>query len=269
MNERVTIDIDHHVATVTLNRPDKKNAVDFPMFDAIAAAAAELAGNDSIRAVVLRGEGTDFCAGIDTSVFAADGIGARAGSMLEPQRENGANYFQHAATCWRELPVPVIAVLQGVVFGAGLQIAMGADMRYASVDARLSIMEIRWGLIPDMAISATLPAIVAEDRMRELAYTGRIVAADEAARLGLVTAVTEEPLATATALAHDIAGKSPDAIRAIKKLISAAWRGQAAPTLKLEAALQAIVMAGDNQKEAARANIERRPPVFRDPSSGG
>lgn len=268
MAQRVTIDVDHHVATVTLNRPAKKNAVDFEMFDGIAAAAAEIAANASLRAVVLRGEGSDFCAGIDVSVFAADGIGAKAGSLLRPREANGANYFQHAATCWRELPVPVIAVLQGAVFGAGLQIAMGADLRYASADARLSVMEIRWGLIPDMAISATLPAIVAEDHMRELAYTGRIVSAAEAADIGLVTAVSDEPLATATALAHDIAGRSPDAIRAIKRLVSEAWRGRVESTLRLEAELQAAVMAGTNQKEAARANLEQRPAVFRDPPRG-
>ncbi|MDH5345936.1 MAG: crotonase/enoyl-CoA hydratase family protein [Gammaproteobacteria bacterium] len=269
MSERVTIDIDNHVATVTLNRPEKKNAVDLKMFDAIAAAAAELAEDNSVRAVVLRGEGSDFCAGIDVSVFSADGIGAMAVDLLEPSRDSGANYFQHAATCWRDLPVPVIAVLHGAVFGAGLQIAMGADLRYASADARLSIMEIRWGLIPDMAISATLPATVAEDRVRELAYTGKVINAGEAAAIGLLTAVVDEPLATATALAHEIAGRSPDAIRAIKKLVSAAWRGRAAEMLRLEAELQAAVMAGDNQKEAARANLEKRPPRFRDPDRDG
>ena len=267
MSERVTIDIDNHVATVTLNRAEKKNAVDRAMFDAIHEAAERLGQDNKVRAVVLCGEGTDFCAGIDISTFAGDGIGASLGDLLAPQTESGANYFQKAATCWRDLPVPVIAALQGSVFGAGLQIAMGADLRYASADARLSIMEIKWGIIPDMALTATMPSILAEDKVRELSYTGRLVPAEEAASLGLVTAIVDEPLASATAVAHEIASKSPDAIRAIKRLTAAAWRGDAAVTLRLEAELQAAVMATDNQKEAAMANLQNRPPVFADPES--
>jgi enoyl-CoA hydratase/carnithine racemase len=267
MTDRVVVDIDNHVATVTLNRPGKKNAVDFAMFDAIRAAANQLRDDASVRAVVLHGEGTDFCAGVDISVFAGEGIGATAGERMKPQTDYGANYYQDAAICWRELPVPVIAALNGSVFGAGLQIAMGADLRYAAADVRLSIMEIRWGIIPDMGITATMPGFLAEDRVRELAYTGRIVDAGEAARIGLVTDVVDDPLASATAVAHEIAARNPDAVRATKQMISAAWRGDAASLLGLEASLQLEVMAGDNQKEAAAANIEQRPPVFRDTKS--
>jgi enoyl-CoA hydratase/carnithine racemase len=265
MSERVLVDIDNHVATVILNRAEKRNAVDFAMFDGIAAAAEQLANNASVRAVVLAGDGTDFCAGIDIGVFGGEGIGAGTGDLLEPRTESGANYFQAAAMCWRDLPVPVIAALQGSVFGAGFQISMGADLRYAAADARLSIMEIKWGIIPDMGITATLPGVVAEDRVRELAYTGRIVTAEEAAKLGLVTAVVDDSLASATAVAHEIAGKSPDAIRAIKQLIGDSWPRDGAASLRREAELQIAVMAGDNQREAAAANLEKRPPRFRDP----
>jgi enoyl-CoA hydratase/carnithine racemase len=267
MTERVNVDIDNHVATVTLNRPEKKNAVDFDMFDAIRAAAQQLCAETSVRAVVLHGDGADFCAGVDISVFSGEGIGATTGERMKPQTNYGANYYQDAALCWRELPVPVIAALNGSVFGAGMQIAMGADLRYAGADVRMSIMEIRWGIIPDMGITATMPGILAEDRARELAYTGRIVEADEAAQIGLVTSVVDDPLASATAIAHEIAARNPDAIRATKRLISAAWRGEAASLLALEARLQLEVMAGDNQKEAAAANMEKRPPVFRDSKS--
>jgi enoyl-CoA hydratase/carnithine racemase len=184
---------------------------------------------------------------------------------MAPRTPSGANFFQQAATCWRDLPVPVIAALKGVVFGAGFQIAMGADIRFAAPDTRMSIMEIKWGIIPDMGITATVPGLIPEDRARELAYTGRIVAAEEAASIGLVTGVTDDPLAAATLLAADIATKSPDAIRAIKQLINRGWRQDPAPSLRLEAELQLAVMAGDNQREAAAANIEKRSPVFRDP----
>ena len=267
MNDRVIVDVDNHVATVTFNRADKRNAVDFDMFEGIAAAAADLAGNPSVRAVVLNGDGHDFCAGIDISMFGGDGIGAESDDLMAPRTESGANFFQAAAMCWKDLPVPVIAALHGSVFGAGFQIAMGADLRYAAADTRMSIMEIKWGLIPDMAITATMPGIVAVDKLRELAYTGRIVEAGEAATLGLVTSIVDDPLASATAVAHEIASKSPDAIRAIKRLIGESWSTDSRESLRLEAELQTAVMAGSNQKEAATANLEKRPPSFRDPDS--
>jgi enoyl-CoA hydratase/carnithine racemase len=267
MSERVLVDIDNHVATVTLNRADKRNAVDFDMFESIAAAADALASNSSVRAVVLAGDGADFCAGIDISIFDGEGVGAGTADLMQPRTDSGANFFQNAALCWRDLPVPVIAALHGSVLGAGFQISMGADIRFAAADTRMSIMEIKWGIIPDMGITATLPGVVAEDRVRELAYTGRIVAAEEAASLGLVTSVVDDPLVSATAIAHDIAGKSPDAIRAIKRLIGESWPRDGAGSLRREAELQTVVMAGANQREAATANLENRPPRFRDPTT--
>jgi len=265
MNERVSVSIRDHVATVTLNRADKRNAVDTAMFESLFGTAEALASDPSVRVVVLHGDGPDFCAGVDISVFAGDGIGASIGERMKPRTRSGANFFQSAATCWRDLPVPVIAALQGSAFGAGFQIAMGADMRYAAMDTRMSIMEIKWGLVPDMGLTATLPGILAEDKARELAYTGKIVAADEALALGLVTGICDDPFGKASAVAAEIAGKSPDAIRSIKQLISGSWRGDVAESLMVEAKLQMAVMAADNQKEAAAANIEKRPPVFKDP----
>ena len=184
MNDRVLVDIDNHVATVTLNRAEKRNAVDFEMFEGIASAAGDLAANPSVRAVVLNGDGRDFCAGIDISIFGGAGIGAEAGDLMAPRTESGANFFQAPAMCWKDLPVPVVAALHGSVFGAGFQIAMGADLRYAAADTRMSIMEIKWGLIPDMAITATMPGVVQVDRVRELAYTGRIVEAGGSGKAG-------------------------------------------------------------------------------------
>lgn len=267
MDKKVLIDVDNHVATVTLNRPEKRNAVDFDMFRGIASAADTLRANPSVRAVVLCGDGPDFCAGIDLSVFSGEGVGAGTVDLMEPGTESGANFFQAAALCWRDLPMPVIAALQGSVFGAGFQISMGADLRYAARDARMSIMEVRWGLIPDMGITVTLPGLVTEDRVRELAYTGRIVEAKEAQRLGLVTDVVDDPLASATALAHEIAAKSPDAVRAIKRLIGESWTREKRASLRLEAELQSGVMASPNQREAVAANLEKRQPIFRDSAS--
>lgn len=265
MNERITISIDNHVATVTLNRASKRNAVDTAMFDAILATAKKLEADSSVRAVVLHGDGGHFCAGIDISVFQGVGIGEKSGDSLQPLEGSSANYFQSASLVWRELPVPVLVALQGTTFGAGLQIAMGGDMRYAAPDTKMSIMEIKWGLIPDMGITATIPGVVPQDKAREMAYTGRVLSAQEALAAGLVTEVVDDPLQRAQEVAAEIAAKSPDAIRCIKKLFNESWKGDPATALRLEADLQAQVMAGENQAEAARANMEKRPPKFSDP----
>jgi enoyl-CoA hydratase/carnithine racemase len=266
MTERVTLEIRDHVAIVTLNRPEKMNAVDIAMFDALIDTAEKIAAESSLRAVVLHGAGGNFCAGIDTSVFrnmagedSVSGLG-----RMRPRANSPANYFQSAAYVWAALPVPVIAALQGNVFGAGLQIAAGADIRYAHPAASLSIMEIKWGLIPDMAISACLRNIVPLDRLRELAYSGRILNGNEALQAGLVTAVRLDPFAAAVELAGEIAEKSPEAIRSIKTLTSEGWSRSVADSLKLEAELQLRLMGSANQQEAVAANVAKRKPRFRD-----
>lgn len=264
MSERITTTVEDQVATVTLNRADKRNAVDMAMFDAMIETADALAADPSVRAVVLHGDGGHFCAGIDISVFQGEGVGEKLGELLQPRQGSTANFFQSAALVWRELPVPVLAALQGSVFGAGLQIAMGADMRYAAPDVKMSVMEIKWGLIPDMGITSTLPGVVSQDKARELAYTGHILSATEAHAAGLVTEVVDDPLRRAQEVAAEIAGKSPDAIRAIKKLFNESWKDDPANGLRREAELQGAVMAGENQAEAATANMERRAPRFRD-----
>ena len=267
MSERVRVDIENSVATVMLNRPDKHNAVDMAMFEALLEAGAALKEEATVRAVVLQGSGRNFCAGIDVSVFGGEGIGAVGDRLMDPGEQTPANLFQSAAWVWQEVPVPVIAALRGVVFGAGLQIALGADIRYASPDVQMSIMEINWGLIPDMAISSTARHLLPGDKFKELAFTGRIVGGSEAAATGLVTSLTEDPLEAAQTLAREIAGRSPDAIRAIKRLINESWQAESAASLRREAELQLAVMGGANQIEAVAANIENRAPKFSDPKS--
>lgn len=265
MTDRIVIDVSNHVATVTLNRAEKRNAVDLEMFEALLQAGESLKRDAGVRAVVLHGNGEHFCAGIDISVFQGSGISAVGANKMAARDNSPANFFQSAAYIWREIPVPVIAALKGCVFGAGLQIAMGADIRYAASDVQMSIMEVKWGIIPDMAITTTLRHVVPTDKVRQLAYTGRIVAAAEAEAVGLVTSVEDDPLQAAQAIAAEIAGKSPDAIRAMKALINESWEGDDAVALRREAELQIGVMAGDNQKEAVLANMEKRTPSFSDP----
>jgi enoyl-CoA hydratase/carnithine racemase len=264
MSDRVVVSIDAHVAEVTLNRPDKHNAIDIPMFEALAAAGEQLANNRSVRAVVLTGAGVNFCSGLDVSIFRQEGAVASAARMA-PGDTSPANFFQRPAYTWRELPVPVICAVQGIAFGGGLQIALGADIRFAAADARLSVMEIKWGLIPDMAISTTLRNILPVDKAKELVFSGRIVDAVEAEQLGLVTALRDDPLTAARDLARSIAGRSPDAIRAAKAMINGAWLLPEADALRREAELQMAVFGSANQSEAILANLEKRAPIFTDP----
>lgn len=259
----VTVDAENHVADVMLNRADKMNAVDFEMFEALGAAADAVAADRSVRAVVLRGAGGNFCAGIDLSVLGnSDRDFGKA--LMSPVEPSVANIFQRAAYAWRELPIPVICAIEGVAFGAGMQIALGADIRYASPGARLSIMESKWGIIPDMGITATLRHLVSPDRAKELAWSARILDSTEAQALGLITAVTDDPVNAARQFAADCATRSPDAVRGIKTLVNEAWHKTEAEALALEARLQSGIIGGENQIEAVMANLEKRKPDFTD-----
>jgi enoyl-CoA hydratase/carnithine racemase len=261
--DRVAISIEKHVATVQLNRAEKMNALDMKMFSALAEAADSLAGDASVRAVVIHGAGGNFCAGIDVSVMGGGELDFGE-ALSTPLAPSPANFFQRAAYAWRELPVPVICALEGVVFGGGLQVALGADIRIASPDARFSIMESKWGLIPDMALTTTLRGLVAPDKVKELAWTARILDSAEAKELGLVTTVVDDPLAAAQILAAECAARSPDAIRGIKALVNQAWQLSEAESLALEARLQSGIIGGANQTEAIAANLQKRKPAFKD-----
>jgi len=269
MSDRVTVEIEDHIAEVTLNRPEKHNAVDLAMFEALIEAGEYLAQNADVRAVVLRGAGDNFCAGIDLSVFQGGGLDGIDKNAFKPRDGSPANFFQSAAFIWRALPIPVIAAIKGVAFGAGLQIALGADIRYANARAKFSVMEIKWGIIPDMAITATIRDLMPVDRVKELAYSGRIIRGKEAGEIGLITSVCENPLEQARALAAEIADKSPDAIRAIKKLVNDAWDDSVENGLRREAELQMKVLKTDNQTEAVRANLENRAADFQPASLSG
>ncbi len=263
--ERVSVSIDAGVADVRLARPDKLNALDLAMFEALEATGKRLASNPSLRAVVLSGEGRAFCAGIDVTSFAAVKGNGGGRSLLDRAEGRAVTLAQEASYVWTELAVPVIAALHGVVFGGGLQIALGADVRFATPDARLSVMEIKWGLIPDMTGSQTLRRLMRLDVAKELTFTGRIVSGTEAVELGLVTHLSDTPREAALELAREIAGRSPDAIRAGKRLFETSGVVSPEEGLRLEASLQRALIGSPNQVEAVRANVEKRAPHFRDP----
>lgn len=264
MSNSVIVTRDGPVAEVILNRPERHNAVDLSVFEGLAQAGEDLKRAEGLRAVILRGAGPNFCSGIDTSLFTANpDPKALIGKILEVPEGESANMFQKPCTVWQELEVPVIAALTGVTYGAGLQIALGADIRLAAPDTRLSVMEITWGLIPDMGIMTTLPRLLRADQVKELIFTGRIVEAAEAAALGLVTRLCDDPLAEARAMAQAIAGKNPDAIRRDKRLIDEAWHMDRTAALRLEAELQAEVIGQPNQLEAVFARLQKRAPQFK------
>jgi enoyl-CoA hydratase/carnithine racemase len=262
---RVDIRIEDHVAVVTLARPDKHNALDLPMFEQIIAAAERLSTEPGVRTIVLHGDGPSFCSGLDVMSIMAAG----ANGLTDPVGSEIPNLFQRVAYDWIRMPVPVIAALHGNCFGGGLQIALGADIRIAAPDTRLSVMEARWGLIPDMSITRTLPRLVSIDVAKELTFTGRTFSAEEAASLGVVTRVAADPLAAATELATEIAGRSPDAIRRAKRLYDEAWTASAHDSLALEAELQLELIGSPNQLAAVAAGLNRETPRFEDPEPIG
>ncbi len=273
MEDRVIVDIQDHVAHVKLNRADKMNALDSAMFNGIISAGESLKANADVRAVVLSGEGRAFCAGLDMANFAgmAEGESVSGGDTPEPDDGLGrlerrvyglSNNPQHASWVWREVPVPVIAVLHGVAYGGGTQIAVGADMRYATPDCKLCIMEMRWGLVPDMGATPYLQKLLGDDVLRELTYTNRVFLADEAKELGLVTRVCDDPLASAFETAGEIAMRNPDAIRGAKRILNNAPFQSAADILLSESREQDKLVGKPNQVEAVMSNLEKRPPKF-------
>ena len=272
MIDRIRIDeLGNGVAEVCLTRADKMNALDGAMFEALAQAIERLRTMPGLRAVVLRGEGKAFCAGLDMASFAAmaGGAGAAAGAGMDlaPRTHGITNRPQHVALGWRELPVPVIAAVHGVSFGGGLQVALGADIRLLARAARLALMEIQWGIVPDMSAMVLTRGLVRDDVLRELTYSGRVLNADEAVAAGLGTRVCDDPLADARAMAAAIAQRHPAAVRAAKRLLNRAARSldaSAAELLQAESDEQVLLIGQPDQQEAVRANLEKRAPRFVD-----
>jgi enoyl-CoA hydratase/carnithine racemase len=284
MTDRVTVDIDGGVADVRLNRPDKLNALDTDMFVELVDAGSRLAADSSVRAVVLSGEGRAFSAGLDFSGFMAmAGDTAGTGGNEAGGGEDGdaegrdigliartdgriTHLAQQAAHCWSEVPVPVIAALWGHCLGGGLQIALGADLRIVHPDTKLSVLEIRWGLSPDMTGTATLPRLVGPDVAKELTWTGRMVSGEEAVGLGLATRCSDAPLDDALALAREIAGRNPFAVRGVKRLIDQSGRVPLAQQYADEREVIGSLVGTPNQVEAVTAYFEQRTPSFADPT---
>src|SRR5258708_1059699 len=272
MKDRVSIDLKDGIADVRLIRADKMNALDPAMFEGIIEAGAKLAAMNGVRCVVLSGEGKAFCAGLDMASLAAmkdrgsdkDPGGVPGARDLTARTHGIANVPQQCAWLWRTLPVPVIAAVHGVAFGGGFQIALGADMRYATADTRFSVMEIKWGLVPDLAGTQLMRHLAREDVVRELPYTGRLFNGSEAQQLGFVTRLGEDPPSPAFETAREIAGKSPDAMRAAKRLLNLAVATDAKSCLLAESVEQQKLIGSPNQLEAIMSNLQKRAASYKD-----
>ncbi len=251
----VEIERDGEFAIVRLNRPEKHNGVDMAMLHGVVGAARSLRRDRRLRGVILAGNGPSFCAGLDVASVLKD----RRAMLLAYLRMFSpvANLFQRWGLDWRRLPVPVIACVHGACFGAGIQLAMAADFRFVTPDAKLSIMESKWGLVPDMTAALTLRGMVPEAVAKELTMTGRVISAEDALELGIVGRVVEDPVAEARSLLEEIATRSPDAVAGAKALFqrthtTGTWR-----TLLAERLTQARVMGGRNQMIAVKNNRKK------------
>jgi enoyl-CoA hydratase/carnithine racemase len=273
VEDRIQVAMNGGVADVRLVRTDKMNALDDAMFSALVETGERLKADKSVRAVVLSGEGRAFCAGLDMGNFGKMASGERrsgesssGGNLVTDQRTaGGANRAQHAVMVWREIPVPVVAAVHGVAFGGGFQLALGADLRFVAPDARMSVMEIKWGLVPDMAGTVLLRGLVRDDIGRELTFSGRQFTGEEAFQLGLATRVCADPRAEALAWAADVATKNPHAIRAGKRLLDLMLAGaDQHALLKAESEEQVALIGSPNQVEAVMSNMQKRAPVFAD-----
>lgn len=253
------------VVELRLARADKMNALDLAMFEALVGAGEQLRHDPAVRAVVISGQGRAFCAGLDMASFG--GMDGTLSKDLSTRTHGISNVPQHVAYVWRHVPVPVIAAVHGAAFGGGLQVALGADVRIVAPDTRMSVMEIKWGLVPDMAGMVLMRELARTDVVRDLTYTGRIFLGDEALRIGFATRLAVDPLAEALQIAHDIATKNPDAIRAAKRLLNASLTLSTADLLMAESVEQQRLIGSANQTEAVRANMEKRAPRFNDSDS--
>jgi len=261
--DRVTIDIVDHVAHVRLTRADKMNAVDPEMAEAVIAAGRHLMGLGDLRAVVIAGEGRGFCAGLDVASFARFASSDPEGRIM-PRTHDDANLMQEVAMVWQRVPVPVIAAVHGVAYGAGFQLALGADIRIAHPETKLAILEMKWGLVPDMGGMVLLPKLARADVIRRMTFTAEPILAPQALEWGMVTELSDTPLEAATALAKTIATKSPSAMRAAKRLLQLAESGASqADVLYAESREQTDLIGKPDQMEQIAANLQNRAPAFK------
>ena len=264
MNDRVRVEIKDHVAHVQLCRPEKMNALTGATISALIAAGEQVKQDRTVRAVVLSGEGKAFCAGIDLSLLAG-GSDHNVDDMGIRTRDHGiANAVQQAVLQWRQLPVPVIAAVHGVALGGGFQLMLGADIRVIHPTTKLGLIEVKWGMVPDMTGIYLMRELVRPDVLADIVYSARTFSGTEAKEMGIATRISNDPLATAFEIANEIATKSPDAVRAAKRLLTMADQAQIEQILVQESTEQLALLGSPNQTKAVRAGMEKHAANFTD-----
>lgn len=260
MNERVKYEVRNQIAYVTLTRADKYNALDHTMFKGLVGAAQRASKDKSLRAVILSGDGKAFCSGLDFPSFTKKPLNVFTSFFKIPGPKT--NLFQEVAWCWRRVPIPVIAVIHGFCYGGGVQIALGCDFRFITPDCEFSILEAKWGLIPDMSGTATLRELISIDQAKLLTMTGRVINGRDAFSLNLVTGVSENPMKTAEELVEELKLRSPDSVSATKKLFHNNWMSSIREAFKNERMIQLGILMGKNRKIAMNANFKKEKPEF-------
>ncbi|NHB56466.1 crotonase/enoyl-CoA hydratase family protein [Acinetobacter shaoyimingii] len=242
------IEKNNGIVTVYLNRPDKRNAMSFDLLKELVSTAKKIAKDRSVRCVILTGEANVFSAGIDLADLNNPKNRAYAAwELIKP----GQSLFQKAFLIWQELPVPVIAAIEGFCFGAGMQLALAADIRIAHPDTKMSIMESRWGLVPDMGLTRSIKGIIGVDLAKELSLTARIFDGQYAKDIGLVTHLNSSPLEKALEIAEEMRQRSPDALAAVKQVLDA-MEHQPKRSLRLEKIWQLKLLLGKNSQLARK-----------------
>lgn len=253
IRNRISVTMENEIAVVELNRPEKHNAMDLEMFLAIAESQTQLAGKTAVRAVILSGAGVDFCTGLDVKSIMKERSGMR--KLLWKWLPWRANLAQQVAVGWRRLPCPVFAAVQGRCWGGGLQFALGADFRIVEPGASLSVMEGKWGLIPDMGGTLALRELARRDQATWLAMSASEFTGEQGLELGLVTRLSHIPNEAAREMAAKLADRSPDAVAAVKRLYRKSWSGSEGAALARETAYQIRVLAGANQRIAVSRQL--------------
>ncbi len=252
-NKPVIVEINHQIATVTLNRAEKRNALDMGMFTAIEKTIKQLKKNRSVRVIIVKADGEDFCSGLDIKSVLKNKMNVV--KLLWKWLPGNSNLAQIVSTGWKQIPVPVIMAIQGRCWGGGLQIALGGDFRIATPDASFSIMEARWGLIPDMGGSVSLREIIKVDDAMKLAMTADEIDSEQAKSIGLISQIAEDPNRAALEFAQQLCKKSPDAVAAVKKLYHRAWHSNDRKMLSKESLYQWRILLGMNQKIATKRQL--------------
>jgi len=256
----ISCEISQGVAYVRLDRPEKYNGLTLDMINELTRLSGALRREPDLRAVVMSGSGESFCSGLDFASALQQPQKIVATFVPRPWR--GTNNFQEACYGWRRLPVPVIAVVHGHVYGGGLQLAMAADFRFSTPDSQWSVLETKWGLIPDMSGIRTLAEQVGMDTAKLLTMTGDVISGVEAKELGLVTVLSDDPHGEAGKLVDKLLTRSPDAVAAAKRLFSTTWTASVRRTFHRERVEQLLLLMLRNTAAARNAAFKQETPKF-------